>query len=67
MKQSITWNVVGIVLASLFALITYNDVLITDLGLNDKTLAVLRLVSYIGSGVLAFYNIGQVVAKRKIQ
>lgn len=68
MKQSITWNVVGLLLAtSLVGLVTTDNALITNLGLLDGAMSALKLVAYLASGVLGLYNGTAIYQKRKNQ
>jgi len=66
MNKSITWNIVGLLVAtSLVGLINTDNELITNLNLSDGAMSALKLVSYIGAGVLAYYNGTQIYSKRK--
>ncbi len=66
MNKSITWNVVGILLAtSLVGLINTDNELITNLNLSTGAMSALKLVSYLAASVLAWYNGTQIYAKRK--
>jgi len=66
MNKSITWNVAGLFLAGTLAtLINTNDALIANLGLATGAMNALKLVAYLGAGVIALYNGGQIYAKKK--
>ena len=68
MNKSITWNIVGLLVAtSLVGLINTDNDLITNLNLSDGAMSALKLVSYLGAIVLTWYNGTQIYAKRKNQ
>ncbi len=68
MNKSITWNVVGILLAtSLVGLINTDNELITNLNLSTGAMSALKLVSYLGGAILAVYNGTAIYQKRKNQ
>ena len=66
MNKSITWNIVGLLVAtSLVGLINTDNELITNLNLSDGAMSALKLVSYLGAIVLTWYNGTQIYSKRK--
>ncbi len=68
MNKSITWNVVGILLAtSLVGLINTDNELITNLNLSTGAMSALKLVSYLGGAILAVYNGTAIYQKHKNQ
>lgn len=68
MQKSITWNVVGLFLAaSIVGLINTDNALITNLNLTDGVMSALKLVSYLGAGVIGLYNGVTIFNKRKTE
>ena len=66
MNKSITWNIVGLLVAtSLVGLINTDNELITNLNLSDGAMSALKLVAYLVSIAITWYNGSQIYLKTK--